>query len=364
MIKDRDQKKKALRLSAASRWFPQPEVDVDPGRGVGRASLNVTDLDVLSSIPDEFMGFRAVVFDCKTRAKESPVNRALWLAGVLQRINGEQGICILKKEAIVLDHRLMANRLKIIILAEDEFDQYASATCPNYNTTMANVADVDAWDQFLSIPSRFPKLESGLRFARSAFWMAESSADACRKTIGSLRSLHPELDPIKSEHMTLFFDHCALFARALAIVVCHIFRAYLLPASRGDLSDALLMMLYGGREAYEHRNELYKRVMAKEPGTQVPDLALPEWDRFVQLVRQLLDAPLEVQRTPLILREVGFSVLRGDSAMSFAKEICAESPQGARFALLIPSYLGRAANLPPEFIKMADDYIIPLIPTK
>src|SRR4030095_208232 len=113
-------------------------------------------------------------------------------------------------------------------------------------------------EQLFDIPSRFPKLEPALRFIRSTFWMADDSAEACRKSLACLKSLLPELDPSRSEHVALFLEFCALFARSLAIVVCQIFKAYLHPANHGDLSDALLVLLYGGREAYEHRNELYK----------------------------------------------------------------------------------------------------------
>jgi hypothetical protein len=364
MIKDREQKRKALRLSVANRWFPQLEVDVQPGQALREHAPLVTDLDVFSSIPDQFKGYRSVVFDCKTKAKESPVNRALWLAGVLERLKADQGFCILKKDQIQLDHCLMATRLNVVLLTEDEFDVYARLTCPKYNESLGNVGEIDLWEQVFSIPSRFPKLELGLVFTRSSFWMIDDSAEACRKTLACLRGLHQELDPSQPEHVALFFEFCAVFSRSLARVVAQIFKSYLLPANQGDLADALLVMLYGGREAYEHRNELFK--LLKSKGTeQVPlDLSLPEWDRFLQLVRQCLDAPFELQRAPLILREAGFSTLRPGDGREFAKTLCAESPQGARFALLVPTYLGKAAKLPPEFAKIADEILLPLIPVK
>jgi len=364
MMKDRDQKQKALRLSVANRWFPQLEVDVQPGRALTERAPLVTDLDVLSSIPDEFKGFRSVVFDCKTKAKESPVNRALWLAGVLDRLRADQGFCILKNDRIELDHRLMATRLNIILLGEDEFDLYAKSTSERYVLPLGHTCEMSVWEQLFEIPRHFPNLELGLRFIRSTFWMTDDSAEACRKTLASLKNLHPELDPSKPEHICLFFEFCALFARSLAIVVCQIFKAYLHPANQGDLSEALLVMLYGGREAYEHRNELYKLVKTKNPEHLPPDLSLPEWERFLQLVRQCLDAPVELQHAPLILREVGFSVLRGDTTMVFAKTLCSRSPQGARFAVLIASYLGKAAKLPPDFVRIADVALLPLIPVK
>jgi hypothetical protein len=364
MMKDRDQKQKALRLSVANRWFPQLEVDVQPGRALSEKAPLVTDLDVFSSIPDDFKGFRSVVFDCKTKAKESPVNRALWLAGVIERIKGDQGFCILKKDSIEIDHRLMATRLNVVLLAENEFDLYAKSTCPSYTTPLGNIGEMDAWEQLFEISARFQKLEPALRFIRSTFWMSDDSAEACRKTLACLKSLQPELDPSKPEHVALFLEFCTIFARSLAVVVCQIFKAYLHPANHGDLSEALLVLLYGGRDAYEHRNELYKLVKTKSPEQMPPDLSLPEWERFLQLVRQCLDAPFQLQRVPLILREIGFSVLRGDAMRGFAKTLCSESPQGARFAILIPTYLGKAAKLPPEFVEITDKMLLPLLPVK
>jgi hypothetical protein len=365
MLQDRDQKQKALTLSLANRWFPQLEVDVQPTRAVREKAPTVTDLDVFSSIPDQFNGYRTVIFDCKTKARESAINRALWMSGLLERLRADQGICVLKKDAIELDHRLFATRLKVILLAEDEFDLYARATTQNYSMKVGNVAEMVAWEQFFEIPTKFARLGPGVHFTRSYYWMIDDPAEACRKTLSQVRAIHPELDPARPEHLALFLDLCALFARSLAIAVCHMFKAYLHPANQADLSEALLVMLYGGREAYEYRNELYKRFKAHPQDHAVAvDLSLPEWDRFLQLTRQLLDAPTEAQKVPLILREVGFSFLCADTVRAFAKTLCAESPQAARFSLLVVDYLSKAGKLPPEFGKIVDSALLALQPVK
>lgn len=363
-MKDRDQKQKALRLAVGSRWLPQLEVDVTPHRSVASKAPLVTDLDVYASIPDPFFGYRTAVFDCKTKARESPVNRCLWLAGVLDRLQADQGFCILKKNAIEIDHRNMASRLRIVLLNEIEFDTYASATCHNYSSVCAKVADLDLWEWLFAIPKRYRQLESAIQFLRSTYWMIDDASEACRKTLVTLRATRPELDPDKPEHVAVFFEFCALFSRSLAVVVNRLFKAYLHPANQHDLSEPLLMMLYGGRDAYDHRNSLFKLAKNQSPDAPIPDLALPEWDRFVQLVRQLLDSPLDVQHAPLILREVGFGLLSEDKSYPFVKELCSESPQGGKFALLIPSYLCRASQLPPEFRKIADDAILPQFDVK
>jgi len=361
MIKDRDQKGKALEFCLTHRWFPQLELEVAAGAALSSKISVVTDLDVFASIPDHFSGYRAVVFDCKTKAKESPVNRALWLVGVMERMDADQGFCILKKNALInIDHRLMAGKRGVVLLSENEFDLYAKAVHGTASITSSHVGQLDSWDKFNNISNQFPKLRDSVIFTRSGYWMIEDAAEACRKTLAMLRSLNSELDPAQTSHMAIFMDLCALFSRSMALVVNQIFKAYLHPASASELSEALLNMLYGGRDAYQHRNELYKMVKVRDGEAQVPNLSLPEWDRFLRLARQLLDAPSAVQNIPLILRETGFAMLNGDSAYTFAKSLYVESPQAARFSLLVTDYLAKAARLPSEFGTISDNTLISL----
>lgn len=362
MIKDRDQKAKALRLAVANRWFPQIEVNIEPAGALSAKAPPVTDLDVLAEMPDLLTGFRSLVFDCKTKANESPVNRSLWLSGLLKKIKGAHGFCILKKNKIELDHRLFASDLGVTLLTEDDFELYAGSTSPAYHQNLGHLASIDVWENYFSAVGNFEKLAPAMSFLRSEYWMVDSAADSCRKTLAVLRKLHPEFDPTKAAHVALYFDFAALFSRSLALIASQIFKAHFHPEIKKDLSDALLVMMYGGREAYEHRNELYQRIQEKNSGAEASNLSLPEWDAFLKLFRQLLDAPVDVQYCPSILREVGFAFFAGDTKQAFAKTLCSERPQAARFSILIASYLAKATKLPPEFGKFADNLLIPLQP--
>ncbi|GAB5561830.1 MAG: hypothetical protein SynsKO_34770 [Synoicihabitans sp.] len=362
MMKDRDQKAKALRLAVANRWLPQLEVDIEPLRALDAKAPLVTDLDVLAEMPDILTGFRSLVFDCKTKAKESPVNRALWLSGLLKKMGGAHGFCILKKKSIALDHRLFADALGVTLVTESDFELYASSTSIDYKGKLGHMASIDVWENYYTSVRKFKGLERGLSYLRSEYWLADSASDSCRKTLAVLRRLHPEFDPEKAAHVALFFDFSALFARSLALIANQVFKAHFHPDIQKDLSEALLVLLYGGREAYEHRNELYQRVLEKNSGQEVASLSLPEWDAFLKLFRQLLDAPVDVQYCPSILREVGFAYLEGDTQSAFAQTLCSERPQAARFSILIAGYLAKASKLPHEFIKIADDLLIPLQP--
>jgi hypothetical protein len=346
MIKDRRQKSDALRYIVARRWFPQLEVDVLPRRATSKTDYLITDIDVLGSIPDEFEGYRTLLVDCKTGSRNKPISRALWLRGLMDRVDGTRGICIFKREAIERDHRLVAAELKVLLLTEAEFQDYVRATDGILESNMSYVAEIDNWESYFALEHRFKGLLPGIHFSRSGFWMCRTGAEACRKTISTLILVRSELDPAKPEHIAVVGDYIALFLHALARLVLRVFSSYLQPEQREDLTEALLLLLYGGRDSYELANKLRKMIPG---GSNTEDLAPPDWGRFVQLVRQALDAPRQALAAPLIAREVAWSYLSQSRLHTFAETLAAHSPQAGKFCLLATEYLSRAAKLPPEF---------------
>ena len=86
----------------------------------------------------------------------------------------------------------------------------------------------------------------------------------------------------------------------------------------------------------------------------MPELSPPEWNQFVELVRNCLESPTEVPKAPLILRELSFGVLAKAEKHDFAKILSHESPHGTRLAVFGMEYLCKAAALPPEF---AEHYV-------
>lgn len=407
-MQDRTQKADVLRYVVAKRWFPQLELDVATYITIAKTPTNITDIDVYASIPDEFVGFRGVIFDCKTKKGESPISRAMWQRGLMERLAAVRGVCVLRIPRIEPDHRYTAAKLGVTLLAESEFPAYAAATMVDSSASLGAIAEIDRWDTFFAIGSRFPRLDPAIKFSRSGFWMSETEAEACTRTIFLLSSLRPELDPDKPEHIAIVADLTALLVHALARIVTSIFAAYLQPGQQADLSRALLYYLYGGKSSYDNLNRIKRLVVESRMVGQAPpssvtskpestttsegpefgvdawrpkvrggatpgadgrrqrgvpgkpqdswakDLQLPEWDRFVELLRQLLDAPLEVSRAPLLLREVAWAALGAgtggsDGVTTFSRTLAAASPQGARFAVLALDYLYRAARLPREF---------------
>lgn len=358
MLKDRDQKQRALRFAVAKRWLPQLEIDVSPPSGVSKKALLVTDIDVFASIPDLFQGFRTVIFDCKTKRGESAVNRCLWLSGLMNRMNADHGFCILKKNSLEADHRSFAINIGVVLLEDQEFNIYADAMAQEYSSISAASCSINLWEDVYGSFKNYPGLVEAATFLRSSYWMIGDSAEACRKCLSMLLRVHTELDPKKPSHCAFFFEFCSIFSRSLVIVITGVFNAYLQPAKQDDLSEALLIKLYGGRDAYEHRNSLFKWANAQQRKDSGNNLGLPEWTRFVQLARQMLDSPEQAQMVPLILRETGFNYFLKSGSSPFVKQLLSETPHGGKFALLVAGYLCKAAKLPPEFADIADAAIL------
>lgn len=353
MINDRALKADALKYVVAKGYFPQLEVIVSPsiatGSGNRRKSPALTDVDVLGLIPDDFVAFRKILIDCKTLRSQSPISRAFWLRGLMDEMKAERGLCVLRGERIEPDHRISAARLGVILLTEEEFEVYIRTTGPAPLATapVPCSSDLKLWEIFLTLQERFPALEKLIAFSTIDFWQFTSAADALRANITLLRGLRGELDPARTEHLCLVLDSCALLAISLSEIVHLIFASYLLPRTHSELSSALLMVLYGGKGNYDTLNSL-RKLLRPTQETSGEGLAIPEWERFVQLVRETLESPYALGSVPLLLRECAWATL-GTCSLDFAASLARLDAHAAKFALLVCEYLCEAGKLPPEF---------------
>jgi hypothetical protein len=236
-----------------------------------------------------------------------------------------------------------------MLLTEDEFGAYIRATGVSELPVNAYSADMELWEKYFDLPNRFQKLEPSIQFLTSGYWMCRSEADACRKTISEAMRVRPEIDPSKPDHIAVIADYIALFLHSLSKVIARVFSTYLHPDSREQLSDALLVLLYGGRDRYSHLNELRRIISATQSGVAADrPLTLPAWDKFLQLVRSCLDAPVDVPYSALLVREIAWGYLAGKHDLTFAKQLARENRQAAKLAVMGCDYLLSAAKLPPE----------------
>jgi hypothetical protein len=348
MLKDRAQKASALRLCVSKRWFPQLEVEIEASKRLERSKFLLTDIDVFSVAPSPIGEHVRLVFDCKSGSKESAIGRAFWLQGVMTRVSARHGFIIFNdRVGIEHDHRISAADLSVSLLHESEFEDLAQCMGGTTRVTDAATASIDAWERFLSIGTRFPGLSEHLNFAKAGYWMIKDAGEQCRKTVARLRSIREELDPEKREHLAVFGNAVSLFLLALSELSNRLFLVLLRPSSHEEFSSSLLALLYGGYDNLETAQKI-RRIASAGANEEALNI-FPEFGRFEQLVREVLQAPQNAMPPALLAREMGFALLTPANLTPLQRELAQESPYAPKFALMAAEYLQRATRLPPEF---------------
>ena len=348
MIKDRQQKEMLYRHFRAQGWMAQLEVPIVTARGVSKTAPPVTDVDVLGFRPSPELKWQLVIGDCKTRRRESPVNRVLWVRGLQEAMGAASSIVVLQREQgaeIERDHKLFADRLDVLLIQEDEFGVYDRAVL--YPAGSASSGEsIDALDALrVEIGAKFPALREFVQWVMCDAWAIADHAIVLRRLLGRVRDVRGEFDPRRDDHFALILEVAAGLAIPFATLVGQVFRGYLKPDQRGTLEEAVRVIVWGGREQYEFYNVLRRQVLAARKGEAPETLALPAWDQFLELLRAYLEAPHLSFRTPQLLRGTAVGVINGKSSDVLSR---VDDRLLLHLALRLTLYLCQAAELPPD----------------
>ena len=348
-MKDQQIKEMLFKHYWAQRCFVQPEVDVQPPRGISQSSKHITDIDVLIFRPHPDFYFEKILGDCKTLKMQSPIGRALWLKGLMDFVDSKRGLIVLRAtRPIESDHKLASNQVGVRLFSEEEFKVYDKSVVYPEGSQKYPVGLMDI-QKLKSLPSRFPRLSNLVTYLYRGALLEQHSGSLMRRTIGYLREASGEFDPGKGEHLALICDASAVFSIGIAQCTGEIFNQYLQPAAKEVLSESLKVLVWGGREQYDSTQALremaFKRSGIDKQGELEP-LILPEWNQFVQLIRNTLDRPIAAFYLPWILRSFAFDVLRDCEPL---KHVRYSDLLSVKFAMLTLGYLCRASGVPKEF---------------
>lgn len=343
--KDAGYKAKALRHCIASGMVPYLEVRVNTISELGEQIELVTDLDVLGLLIRDDGRVSRTIFDCKT-SRMSPINRALWAAGVLRYVGCNDAFIILERKAVE-SHKLTATTLDVRLFDESTFDIYAEANNPAYREIAAYSASLPAWSAYKAALSKWPALSEVAHHVNEAVPLAAASHSALRKLIAVLSHARGEFDPARNEHFAIYCFSVSAAMLLLAEVVGDFRNLFDPKEDKPHFESLLRYYIWGGRESYNLR----KRIHQSRQSAETIELDLPEWDRFIELVRSLLDAPTNIAQCVLPAHELGFRNLVpfDSSSDSFDHELITRSSRIRQFLFRVSDYIVRAAKLPRDF---------------
>lgn len=305
MIKDTLQKQKAIRYCVALGLVPHPEVVVKYTADVAEVISDISDIDVLGIKPAGDDAGKLVLFDCKTQAKISAINRALWVAGLKELVNGHEAFVILNKAAPE-GHRLAANTIGVRLFSENLFDNFGKAASINYIPGICYLEDMQAWEELLTIKERSRGLTPLLTYLLNDAPLEQSPAEGFRTLLARLKQVAGEFDVSKPTHRCLYalaVSQAVVFLSGLTRAFHSVFDPGM---EREVFASALRYFIWGGKEGYGLRERLHRALQASKGHDDVAAFELPGWERFVELMRSFLDAPLSVGAAALPLKDLAF----------------------------------------------------------
>lgn len=345
MIKDAAQKQKAVRYCVAQGYVPYMECLVRYAADTADKPADITDVDVLGLRPAAEQDARSLIFDCKTLAKTSAVGRALWAAGLLKLVDADEAFVILAKAAPE-GHRLAARRIGVHLFAEKLFDEYGLASSPEYCEGLTYLDNLKAWDAVWELRNQSPRLAPLIEYLSGDAAFERNHAAGFRSLLGRLKTAEGEFDVSKPVHRALYGMVVCQAIVFLSGVVRDFNAIFESAMQLEQFQLSLRNFIWGGRESYELRRRLHQSLQAgrQEEGGE---FHLPGWERFLEVVRSLLDAPFLAGVAALPVKDIAFRELSGPMA-SADRRIKAElldNPRARQYALLINRYLGSLSRL-------------------
>ena len=348
--KDLKQKEGAVRFAVLRGYLPFLEVFVENRKELSDASTIITDIDVLASSIDASGAMHRIAFDCKTLGKTSPINRALWAAGLLRYTSCDEAFVILRKKASEA-HRLSAIEIDVHLFDEKQFANYAESYAVDYKLDYCYSTDIQSWVAHSKLYSASGGFGKFGRFLNNEVPLEDHAERGVKRLLAALLRGCGEFDPTKATHQAIFQHSVMVFSFLLAKIVHELKNIIDFDADKIEFERILKFYMWGGREAYQRRQKMAHLFASSNQSFPGVDPELNEWNDFIELVRKLLDAPHEVFRCCFIARELSFRnvVPRVPEKEIYLAKWISESSRTRQFTVAQARYLYKAAKLPREF---------------
>lgn len=372
-MKDIQLKLGLAKLFWAWDYAPQLGVRLIHPEALSPKQYELTDVDVYGIRATSDFSMDRLLGDCTT-SKVSPISRTFWLKGVMDFLGAQRGYLLVKpRKPIVEDHKLSAYSMGITLMSEQEFMLFQSKLLPRNFPQKMRLFEQESWRYYEENVSKIKFLERLNEYRKYRFWIDPPSR-ALRHSLMETRRLREEIDPRQKPQKALVLDMTTLFSVALLDMLCTLFHLYLIPEHKADIDDYLKTYVYGGREYYDHLNRLARLIQEyrqqqvpmfadREGGAQsISDLSLPEWDRFLQLFRTILEHPSQFRNSIRFLRFVLFERLLYDNqAVSIGQAIPDITTHTIKLSIDVVDYFLRACSLHDKLWTPISDLILPLL---
>lgn len=295
--KDRSIKRQALIFCVSQNLVPYLEVPVSETTQLGKDVELTTDIDVLG-VSFEWTGrIRRTLFDCKS-AKDSPINRSLWAAGLMSHLDLDDGYVILRRSAGAT-HKFSAEKRSVYLFDTASFDRFAGFYGSDINARQSYLADFGRQDEVIKFFNEKSALRRLYMEVAHRAPLQRDSGLGIRQLIAQLAEQKGELDPGKRAHIYIVCEAVAALSIYLFDFLSRVVRLIDASSTGDDYERIARMLLWGGREQYEEKKKIRQLAF---PQFEENELQFPAWGEFIRMTSTLLLAVSDVSGVPLVMR--------------------------------------------------------------
>ncbi|PMG45660.1 hypothetical protein BCU90_17505 [Vibrio lentus] len=358
--KDIHQKEMAIRFCLVNDLIPFLEVNVSNFRELSDTSTIITDIDALGVKVDSAGQPRKVIFDCKTLKSQSPINRAFWASGLMNFTGCNESFIILKRKASEA-HRLSAKQIGVHLFDDNQFKNYASSCSVDFNIDYCHSTNINSWIKLEESARGNQPFEKFLNFLCNDIPLEQDCVRGIRKFTIALKNVKGEFDPQKPKHQAIFYYALSIFAYLMAQVVHDLRNVVDFDSDIDAFEKILKYYMWGGRDSFVLRNKLQNAYSAQTDAKAISagiesELKMNNWNGFIELSRNLLDSPADIQKCINPIREFAFMSINEASPekSAYATQIISSSNRVRQFTSLMAQYLIGAVDLPKDFMEVID----------
>jgi len=303
---DGDLKLGAAAALASSGYYCK--INVSLSALAGEALADVTDVDVLAVRHDITFAPRMVAVSCKSGGSLSVSKELFYLRGVLDYLDGDEGVVLLSKKAVAPQLRDLGRRLDLLCLQGAEIDAWMTATARG--TADLGYFGSDGYAVYNDAVAPHGGSVGLQTYLKTDYWFHRDFRNI-QNVIAHLKKA-PKMTGNRVEDSVRFFDVAAHFALSLIDLCRHV---QLAGVDRANTT--ISSYLFGGdanlkarRDLYHKLRELLARTGVVQPGdSSLPPLVPAYSHALHEVVVRFLDRPQAAVLVPQAIQNAMWKCL-------------------------------------------------------
>ena len=258
---------------------------------------------------------------CKAGERVGVAHEIFYIRGVLEYLDGDEGVLLLGAKKADPHLRDLADRLNILVAWGPETDSWTKSIAKD--APEAGYFDATRYNDWAADLAGVVPGNALIPYLRSDYWFYRDFRNV-QNVLQHFKRLEHRLDGRSRGHSVLFYEVAAHLTLSLLDLCRHVVRM-----GPGRVQEVLPSYLFGGNASYKARRDLHQRVnqLLQATGTITPNgPSLPPLDpaytpELAELVIRFVERPQAAIKVPLVLQDATWRLFGAPGSPAFGDTV-------------------------------------------